>query len=308
MLITQRRIRSIRRHFRGVREGQAFALGVREVGRFNEQLVHAGFDLPLTQGATLLPAPVFGPVSRYNAEGKFIVHRDQPMETAYKMVQWTWKEWRGRDRTEEMTDFRDVPYQRYPRTFVVPPSVELTIAEDRHGELLVVTPGFEHVAEQHESIIHAVNLYLEMFRECEVFTEDLQPLALPRLRRVNWEILPPGRYPWHRLQVHIQPIVDQAPGGNRPVIENRFQTINSYNPEFHAIGRAGFRGYVVFGFPDKNLYVLESVFTGNATYVFDEDWEELSRLTKAQVLDEQLQEDRIIHRRGWHDRVEQLLA
>ena len=47
---------------------------------------------------------------------------------------------------------------------------------------------------------------------------------------------------------------------------------------------------------------------GNATYVFDKDWEELSKLTKAQILDEGLQRDRVIHRKGWHQRIRHLLS
>ena len=73
------------------------------------------------------------------------------------------------------------------------------------------------------------------------------------------------------------------------------------------MGRGGFSGYVVFGFPEKNIYVLESAYTGNATYIFDERWEQLSKMTKAEILNEQLQTDRIIHRVGWNRRIDDLL-
>ena len=39
--------------------------------------------------------------------------------------------------------------------------------------------------------------------------------------------------------------------------------------------------------------------TGNATYVFEENWEELSKLTKAEIIRGKLQKDRIIHRENW---------
>ena len=43
--------------------------------------------------------------------------------------------------------------------------------------------------------------------------------------------------------------------------------IYARKPDFVVYGRAGFKGYAVFGFTSKNLYVLESAFPNNATYV-----------------------------------------
>lgn len=88
----------------------------------------------------------------------------------------------------------------------------------------------------------------------------------------------------------------------------RIETINIYGPEFVAVGHAGFSGYLVFGFPAHALYVLESTQVNNATYIFAEDWEDLSKKTKAEILNHDLQEDRIIHRKGWFSRMRDLLA
>jgi hypothetical protein len=46
-------------------------------------------------------------------------------------------------------------------------------------------------------------------------------------------------------------------------------------------------------------YVLESILYGNATYIFDKDWEELSKKTKSEILNQELQKGRLIHRRFW---------
>jgi hypothetical protein len=54
--------------------------------------------------------------------------------------------------------------------------------------------------------------------------------------------------PWQRLRTHVDPFVEREPPGNRPVIRARLQRINGYEPEFVAVGRAGFGGYVIFGF------------------------------------------------------------
>ena len=46
---------------------------------------------------------------------------------------------------------------------------------------------------------------------------------------------------------------------------------------------------------------MESILTGNATYVFGNDWREVLSLTKAEVIHEDLHKDRIIHVKGWED-------
>jgi len=74
-----------------------------------------------------------------------------------------------------------------------------------------------------------------------------------------------------------------------------------------AVGQAGFHGYVVFGFPDRDLYMLESTKINNATYVFAKNWKLLSQMTKAEILNSALYTDRIIHRKNWHWRVNRLL-
>jgi hypothetical protein len=220
------------------------------------------------------------------------------METAYRMVEWHWVEWHGRDRYDR-SDFREVPYKRYPRTFVPPPSIELTIMTDVAGTKFAVSPVIEFTSKNEDLLLHTVNLYLEIFGECRVFSEDLVALVKAPVRRLNWELLPRGQWPWEKLQHKLDPIVRQAREGNQPVIEERFRAINHYGPEFVAVGRAGFRGYVVFGFPQHGIYVLESAYSGNATYVFDHQWEEFSQLTKAEVLSTDVHETRIIHRENW---------
>lgn len=307
MIIQQRRIRSISRHLAFLDEGTNIVIGIGNLERYPDILSKLGFDHPPRPGDAILPRPAFGPVSIFNAEGKNLIHKDQPKETVSRLVEWTWNEWRGRDDTVERSDFVDRPYQRYPRTFISPPSVEVFLTIGADGNILIVSPEMMFHPDNFDGIIHTINLFLEIFRECEVFSGDLTAIKRPELRRLNWEILPPGRYPWERLQKYVEKVIEGAPEGNRSVINNRFETLNSYGPDFHAIGKAGFWGYVVFGFQEKTLFVFESAYTGNATYVFGENWEELSKLTKAQILDEKLQTARIIHLKGWHDAIKDLL-
>lgn len=308
MIIKGRRIRRLESHLRFLKHGAHLVLGVRVAEVAWKDLLRLGFTREVCEGECVLPAPVFGPVSKYNAEGRYIIHRDQPMETAYRMAEWRWKEWRGRYDTEEKWDIVEVPYKRYPRTFVPPPSLELSIARTSTGDKVIVTPPLEYGVENQELLIHGVNLFLEIFGTCEVLTEHLEQILRAPIRRLNWKILPPGKRPWTQLRMELEEVFRHAPEGNRKVIEYRLEAVNSYHPEFLAVGQAGFRGYVVFGFPGKGVFVLESAEVGNATYVFGEDWEELSKMTKGEILVEGRHKDRIIHRKGWRNRLHKLLV
>ena len=52
---------------------------------------------------------------------------------------------------------------------------------------------------------------------------------------------------------------------------------------------------------------MVSVYTNNATYLFGRDWEMLSKLSKAEILDGKLQEARLIHNDNWKHHINELL-
>jgi hypothetical protein len=254
----------------------------------------------------VLPSPI-GPISDFNASGKDIVHKDQDMETVYRQSEWKWNEFRGRDNTVEMSKIVDVPYKRYPRTFIKPPSIELRLSTDNNGNLLVISPTLEYKKENENVLLHVVNLFLEIFNICEIRNNKLESIIKSPVKRLNWEILPKGRQPWEKLKVILDEFRESTAEGNKAVIDKRFESINIHNPDFVALGKAGFSGYVVFGFSDKNLFMLESNQTNNATYIFEDNWEHLSALSKAEILSKNLHKDRIIHREGWFNEINRVL-
>ena len=46
---------------------------------------------------------------------------------------------------------------------------------------------------------------------------------------------------------------------------------------------------------------------GQATYVFDRDWEKVSKLTKKQIIDNNIAKARLIHNNSWKSEVAKLL-
>ena len=303
-MIRRKRIRKIEPYLRLIPEGKNVYVGT--VNPTPARLKTLGFSDKLKNGETVLPRPV-GKTSMYNANGSWLIHRDQPMETAYRTVEWHWTEWHGPYEVEQ-SDFRDVPYKRYPRTYMDPPSLELELFTDTNGSRVALTNLITDWKNDKEGLVHAVNLILELFGECSFFSESRERLITAPTIRLNWRILPPGKRPYSELRKELTEVIARVRPGNKSFVDHRLDRINGYGPDFTAIGQGGFSGYVVFGFPDKNLYIFESILYGNATYVFEKDWKNLSKKTKAEILEKGLHKERIIHLRSWFSKIKNLLS
>lgn len=158
MIIHKTRIRSLGGNVRGVRRGDEVVPGIRDLMRYMDLLKRIGFSSELAVGETVLPTAV-GPVTQFNAEGKYEIHRDQPKETAYRQAEWRWQEFRGPYDTEEMSRIVEIPYERYPRTFVPPPSIELSVKSLKGGESILVTPPLRFAPSNDELLLHCINVF-----------------------------------------------------------------------------------------------------------------------------------------------------
>ncbi len=183
-----------------------------------------------------------------------------------------------------------------------PPSVELKFAQGK-----VVSPVFDYPKDE-GLILHSINLFLEIFGECEILNKNLEAIIKTPEKSLRWAVLPEGEMPWNKIEEKLKPALKRANSHEKAVFQDRFNTINSYKPDFGAYGLAGFSGYVVFGFKEKNLYICESIWHGNAIYVFQEDWRKLSQKTKAEILKGNLHKERIIHYKDWKEKIDELLG
>jgi hypothetical protein len=306
MRIQKKRVRNLQANLPGIEVGTELVLVVPMLEIEKSRLQQIGFTEDPEMGSTILPA-IVGPVSRFNAEGSFIRHRDQPKETCYRQHQWQYKQWHGKD-TVDMVEFVDVPYKRYPRTLVPPPGVELTVIVLPDGKQALAAVGSIVLdLENPDRLRHAINLMLEIFGFCTVVDKDLLPIGVVPTISLNWQVLPEGEMPWSALQPHVKKVLDIQKKGVRPVVAHRLEIINQYKPRFVAVGHGGFTGYVVFGFPDLGCYVLECARYGNATYVFENNWKDLSKLTKAQILNNNRHKARFIHLSHWEGCISSLL-
>jgi len=229
------------------------------------------------------------------------------METASRTVEWRRTEYHGRDRIE-VTEWADVPYKRYPRTEVPPYAVELTVLRREDGELFLAAGPFDDRDADEARITNSGNMLIEQIGEFDILDPALSSWSPVGIRRLNWDLLPPGEHPWKSMLPHLDAVVRAAKKGNQPFIRARLKKIGDYEPACGAVGRGGFKGYVAFFFPAHGLCVLENAFLNNATYLLRlSEWEELAQLSKAEILSSSRQVARLIHTKNWFGAIDAIL-
>lgn len=297
-MINKKSIRNVSNYLFAIKDGEEFFV-VKNANDVSQQLIKSiGFSNGLINGVQVLPRAM-GPVSKFNAEGGFIKLIDLPMETMYRTI--CVQDWHGNDH------YVDVPYKRYQRENIKAPSVELKIVE-MDGVFYLVSPKMNKSDSEDENNKHVINLFLELFGSCEIFNQSYEPaISTIPTTRVNWHILPEGEYPWERLS-QIAGNLSSYRAGKAKMQRHNIRIIESYNPKNMIYGMGGFRGYLIFVFPERNLFVMENVMYGNATYVFENEWEQFSQLTKAEIIQNNLQRYRFEHREGWEDNIRKILS
>lgn len=293
MLFSGKSVRSLNKILKISGAAKKIRLAVKVDDISKELIISLGFNYPVNLGDYLIPS-VIGKFTDFNANGSVNIRKDLPMEPESVMFYGASRDWHGGIHH----GFRTRTVEKYPREYIPAPSETLEIISI-HGHLFVSSSelNFDDINEIRN--IHVINLMLECFSKFQLLDISTEEIIGPKLKRLQWDILPSGEYPWEKAKTFISKVTDHFIEKDKKVIEHRMQIISHRNPDFLAIGRAGFSGYFVYGFKNKNVYVLESVHLDNATYVFSSDWVELSQLTKGEIIKGNLQHKRIIHNDKW---------
>lgn len=300
-----KRILRLERHLPKFEEGELARAAINLEENILEALTRFGFVEPFEVGQMVLPSVHLGPAARRNFGGYEIVHRDQPMEEVVRLQSWRRRQYHGRDRIE-VEDFIQRTYRRYPRSYMPGHGIEFTIMERPDGTKVIASPAYDPSTED-EALRIAANLLLEGFGEVQFARADLVPPLNVPVKRLNWDLFPQGHLPWPQVRRQLDRVIERAPPSVRPVIRSRTDAVERYGPDFVGIGRAGFQGYWVFGFTRHRLFVLESRLLDNATYILGTDWETVSQMTKAEVINSGLAIARLIHDRSWYERLDEEL-
>lgn len=276
---------------------------VENIGRFDSKLRAFGFKESDENGTSILPCSV-NRYAKRNAEPFFTIDKSLPLENYTQTVYWTRYEWAGRDQRNPVTDFSYINKKRYHRNYFAPYSVYFTLVRDG-DKSYIVSDAIPYSEENQNKLLNTVNMLLGFFGECTVDFAEQE--SLTKRVVVNWDILPKGEYPWSTVKETLGDLTKGHTKTRTEMMLRNCEAIYAKQPDFVAYGRSGFKGYVVFGFTRRNLYILESVVPNNATYVLENDWEAISQLSKAEILSQELHKERIIHSENWQKNFDKIM-
>ena len=201
----------------------------------------------------------------------------------------------------------------YQRDFIPPKELEISIEIVRPphaGGVAVVKFAIDQVLTKDDQdfaddLLYALNILQENVGHVDVFPSTTTADDFAKTIVVNWEILPPGT---------VAAVMTKILHGKHPitvdeekVMRSRLSAIAKLEPKGYIAGTSKFLRYVG-AICEDDFIVFENIRYGNAIYVMYENWEELSKRSRLDLLKGSRDDfDRIEHFPGWEERVAFLL-
>jgi len=157
-----------------------------------------------------------------------------------------------------------------------------------------------------DHLLENLNLLQESVGACGVEPASMALAEYVKSLNVSWEILPPGT---------LGETMERVFRGKTPTPQEKDVTTERYNffqtlkPKSLVFGQSGFRRY--FGaLLDDDMVVFENIEYGNAIYILFDNWEDLSKLSRIDLLSGKFSTafERVIHTSGWKEKVKIIIA
>ncbi|MBA3600516.1 MAG: hypothetical protein H0W45_04640 [Acidobacteria bacterium] len=156
--------------------------------------------------------------------------------------------------------------------------------------------------EEIDSDLEYSRLVIENLKESRdrIFAGSRQKMIV---KEIFWDLLPQGEWKTENL---IKTFKDYGWSKDEFDESRLTQIIKILNPTICYIGKEKFQGYVVFGFDLSEKVVLECPKYGNAIYIIEDNWQEITKLSKWEA--RQLSQVTVIrHSDTWFERLKENL-
>ena len=247
---------------------------------------------------TITPDMMKGIYARRNRNGIIWILKDLPKVTK---TYW-WESPNFGDPTKGYhSNFRDI--QVYQRQLEPPRDWEITLSilveNESHlrikAEIATVLDRQDNYFKK--DLFFAINLLQEQFRDCHVFAASTTDEDMARITTVGWEIFPPGTLD-RTLAVITGKMRTQSPIRQRE-IQNRAEALSRLHPSEYIVGSGMNSRYFGAKF-GESIVVFENVDYGNALYILFDNWQEISQMSRIDILKRHEKDFiRIIHKNGW---------
>jgi hypothetical protein len=187
-------------------------------------------------------------------------------------------------------------------------TVSVTALEQLRDGALIRVRVDQPMSRHSESFAVDLNFNLRLLKEAvgtsQVYSADMSNEDFAKIQHVDWELLPPGSA--DRVVAHLA----KRPGVSKErmyVAGERIRTLDRLGHDGFIVGTGRFSNYFGVKFGER-LVALENLEYGNALYVFEENWEGLSKLSRSELIRRRdPQVHRIPHLPGWQSVIRKLI-
>lgn len=187
-------------------------------------------------------------------------------------------------------------------------TISATVLEQLRDSALIRFRVDQPLARESETFAVDLKFNMRLLKEAvgtaDVYSADMSDEEFSNIQRVDWVLLPPGSADRVVAQLATRPGVSVE---RMRVAGERIQTLDRLGHDGFIVGAGRFSNYFGVKFGEK-LVALENLEYGNALYVFEENWGELSKLSRSELI---RRRDPLVHRiphlPGWQSVIHKLL-
>jgi hypothetical protein len=276
---------------------------------------HLGLEIDLPNGSVIADGPKLPPVdagkwSYRNARGWDRKRPDLPMVPK----SFVFESPNFGDAARNGTHTHYQTRQVYQHQVFEPQGMEIepAILSQTTGQHVVVrfalTPLLSRSQPEFElMLLWALNVLQENTGVASVFASTATKADFLRTIQLDWEIFPPGTIDDVVAWFTSKPSsASRAPDFDKH-LRDRTAAFNKLQPESYIRGSGQFGSYFGAKFAD-DLVVFENLRYGNALYILYDDWDEISKRSRLELLrDHDAKFDRIVHTVDWQFQFNKLM-
>lgn len=190
-------------------------------------------------------------------------------------------------------------------------TIAAEILDDRGGENVIVkfeiSPFLSRMMPEFDlMLLWSINLLQENTGVANIFSSSASHSEFLETIALDWKVFPAGT---------VEEVMTQLKQLDRAQnqvdfdfhVKDRVEFFESFKPDAYVRGVGGFGSYFGAKFSDE-FVVFENLKYGNAVYLLYENWEEVSKRSRLDLLrDNDAHFDRVTHSEGWQLRLKALL-
>ena len=247
-------------------------------------------------GDELIPDPGLGKWCKKNACGYLVTDYQSPKIYRYVSTNYI-HPWGKKELPRVPVDIHRYCFQKKE---IEPNFIKISLVSNNEGEMFYAS--FLKTGPTDADIITAINVYIEIFGKCDVGTE-LKLVKPSKIKELEWEILPPDKKPSDMIRQMSEGRKQKESAIQYSEARTKFLEKKQYK----LIGRGINGSYGYFGYVYNNICIFECAIYGNATYIVDSsNWEELSKMTKRELIESENVVEKLIHTEKWFGKIEKI--